>query len=73
MLKMRENFQAYADRIDSEIDIIRVEKHTYVLFYVSDNAFADGNRFPEFLTALRALTIIAESYFGTLKILTEIL
>ena len=41
---------------ESSMDIIRVErKHhgLYKVFYVSDNSFADGNRFPGFLDRVR--------------------
>lgn len=41
---------------DESFEIINVEQlepHTYTVFYVSDNPFADGNRFPEFLAAAK--------------------
>lgn len=55
MLKLRDDFQAYADLTDSPLDVIKVEHpnpRTYIMFYVSDNRFADGNRFPDFLKVL---------------------
>lgn len=48
----KEKFQACADATQSPMDIIRVEMPKageYIIFYVSDYPFADGNRFPEFL------------------------
>lgn len=48
---VRENFQACAEATDSALDIIRVENPKsgeYTVFYVSDNRFADGNRFKDF-------------------------
>lgn len=36
--------------------IVRVEKertNRYKVFYVSENSFADGNRFPDFLSTIR--------------------
>lgn len=35
------------------INVERLEPHTYTVFYVSDNPFADGNRFPAFLAAAK--------------------
>ena len=54
--KLRDDFQRLADATGSPMDIIRVEHrspHIYAVFYVSDNRFADGNRFPDFLQAVR--------------------
>ena len=44
--------------MESDLYIVRVQKEHpgfYKLFYVSDNSFADGNRYPEFLETLRHL------------------
>ncbi len=41
---------------ESHMEIIRVERYantTFTVFYVSDNRFADGNRFPTFLDTTR--------------------
>ena len=35
------------------VNVERLEPYTYTVFYVSDNPFADGNRFPEFLTSAK--------------------
>lgn len=56
LIKMRDDFQKYADLTDSPIKIIRVNHsnhHVYTVFYVSDNRFADGNRFLKFIEALK--------------------
>ena len=40
----------------SDMFIVPVERETrtrYRVFYVSDNSFADGNRFPEFVDMVR--------------------
>ncbi len=53
---IQESWQEYLDSIDSDMEIIRIEKDPskeYRIFYVSDNRFADGNLFPEFLKKLR--------------------
>ena len=53
---LREEFQGYADSAQQYMHIVRVVKETerlYRVFYVSDNRFADGNRFPEFLQLFR--------------------
>jgi len=53
-----ENWQACLDEMNSDMFIVRVAKDTpsvYRIFYVSDNRFADGNRYPDFLASLRAL------------------
>ena len=50
-------WQDYLDEIDSDMEIIRIEKEPskeYRIFYVSDNRFADGNLFPDFLKFLKA-------------------
>lgn len=50
-------WQDYLDEIDSDMEIIRIEKDPskeYRIFYVSDNRFADGNLFPDFLKFLKA-------------------
>lgn len=53
-LKMR--FQSYADNAGYQMLIVRLEKempNSYKIFYVSDNPFADGNRFPNFLASIK--------------------
>ena len=55
MAQLRREFQQCADSTQSEMDVIRVEHpepNIYTVFYVSDNPFADGNRFPRFLSAV---------------------
>lgn len=52
----RELFQSYADAFDYEMFIVRLQKETknhYKVFYVSENRFADGNRFPHFLDTIK--------------------
>ena len=52
LLRLQESFQSHADSSGAKMDIIRIKKinrTTYKVFYVSDNNFADGNRFPGFL------------------------
>ena len=56
MIELRDRFQSCADATASALDVVRVERpngSAYVVFYVSDYDFADGNRFPEFLEKLR--------------------
>ena len=56
LLDLREEFQYCADCCEERMEIIRVEKEkscVYRVFYVSDNRFADGNRFPEFLECMQ--------------------
>lgn len=51
MKNIQREMQRVADDNDYVMEIIRVErlgKVRYRVFYVSDNRFADGNRFPEF-------------------------
>ena len=45
-------WQSGLDDLESDMFIVRIEQetaHRYKVFYVSDNSFADGNRFPDFL------------------------
>lgn len=52
----RELFQSYADAFDYDLLIIRLQRETknrYRVFYVSENRFADGNRFPNFLDTIK--------------------
>lgn len=54
---LRERFQAFAEAAGYSMTVIRVEKegrNRYRVFYVSDYPFADGNRFPLFLEAVRS-------------------
>lgn len=56
MGRMRAAFQTYADETESGMDVIRVEcpePDVYTVFYVSDNRFADGDRFPALLAMIR--------------------
>ena len=53
-----DKWSAYAEETNSDMYIVRIERETpsvYRIFYVSDNRFADGNRFPEFLEKLKSL------------------
>ena len=53
--RLRDIFQGYADATGTEIIVVRVEpanRHTYRVFYVSDNPFLDWNMFPVFLAAV---------------------
>jgi hypothetical protein len=48
-------FQSYADALYYEFFIVQLQKegrNHYKVFYVSENRFADGNRFPDFLDAI---------------------
>lgn len=52
MVKLREKLQACADATQSSMDVIRAEEAPnglITVFYVSDNPFADGNRFQPFI------------------------
>lgn len=56
MQNLAADWQIKLDEIGSDMYIVRVERETrtrYRVFYVSDNAFADGNRFPEFVDMVR--------------------
>ena len=56
MQNLAADWQIKLDEIGSDMYIVRVERETrtrYRVFYVSDNAFADGNRFPEFVYMVR--------------------
>lgn len=55
MRRMREKWQGVLETIGSDMQIIRIEKaseQAFTVFYVSDNRFADGDRFPSFLRRL---------------------
>ena len=50
--RIQQLWQEYLDEIDSDMEIIRIERDPakeFRIFYVSDNRFADGNLFPVFL------------------------
>ena len=50
-------FQSFADAAGCSMQIVRVDtegKNRYRVFYVSENPFADGDRFPDFLDTVRA-------------------
>ena len=52
---LTESWRTYLTEIDSDMQIVRVaadSPYAYRIFYVSDNRFADGNRYPEFLSEL---------------------
>lgn len=54
--EMRELFQSYADAFEYEMFIVRLQKESnnhIKVFYVSENRFADGNRFPDFLRTIK--------------------
>ncbi len=53
---LSESWQSYLDDMESDMMIVRVAKDApsvYRIFYVSDNRFADGNRYPDFLETLK--------------------
>lgn len=53
---LRETWQSYLDDMESDMYIVRIARETpslFCIFYVSDNRFADGNRYPEFLETLK--------------------
>lgn len=55
LCRLRDVFQGYADATGTEIIVVRVEpanRHTYRVFYVSDDPFPDWNMFPAFLAAV---------------------
>ena len=50
-------FQSFADAAGYSMQIVRVDaegKNRYRVFYVSEHPFADGDRFPAFLDAVRS-------------------
>jgi len=54
--ELKNLFQSYADDAGYIMHIVRLEKerpNRYKVFYVSENSFADGNRFPDFLSTVR--------------------
>ncbi len=54
--ELKNLFQSYADDAGYIMHIVRLEKerpNRYKVFYVSENPFADGNRFPDFLSTVR--------------------
>ena len=56
LAEITEEFWTYLDLTNYTMDIIRVEQvhpQAYNIFYVSDNHFADGNRFPDFLALIK--------------------
>lgn len=56
LAELKDLFQSYADDAGYSMLIVRLEKerpNRYRVFYVSDNLFADGNRFPDFLAAIK--------------------
>ena len=58
LVQLSENWQSYLDDMESDMYIVRVAKDApsvYRIFYVSDNSFADGNRYPDFLDTLKFL------------------
>lgn len=56
LAELKDLFQSYADDAGYAMYIVRLEKertNRYKVFYVSENSFADGNRFPDFLSTIR--------------------
>ena len=54
--ELAESWQACLDEMASDMLIVRVARDSpsrYKIFYVSENRFADGNRYPEFLETLK--------------------
>ena len=55
---MQEKWQIYLDSVDSDMLIVRIERAAakeYTVYYVSENHFADGNRFPEFFNMIKKM------------------
>ena len=55
LIALTDSWRTYLEESDSDMQIVRVamdSPYAYRIFYVSDNAFADGNRYPEFLKEL---------------------
>ena len=54
-LAMRDEVRRIADATAPDMYIVRISQTAaeYEIFYVSDNRFADGNRFPEFLREMK--------------------
>ncbi len=53
----KDTWQSYIDELDYDMTIVRVAQPTpwmYTVFYVSDNPFADGNRYPAFLQRIKS-------------------
>lgn len=56
LAELKDLFQSYADDAGYAMRIVRLEKerpNRYRVFYVSENPFADGNRFPDLLDAIK--------------------
>lgn len=56
LAELKDLFQSYADDAGYAMLIVRLEKehaNRYKVFYVSENPFADGNRFPDFLSTIK--------------------
>ena len=54
--RLKEEWQALLDEQGADMQIVRIERtpdRAYLIFYVSDNRFADANRFPAFIQAVR--------------------
>lgn len=54
--ELTDKWRSYLKDLDSDMHIVRLEKavpSVYKVFYVSDNPFADGNRFPLFLETIK--------------------
>ena len=57
LLQLTADWRSYLADLDSDMYIVRVAKASpsvYKVFYVSDNRFADGNRYPLFLDTLKS-------------------
>ena len=58
LIRLLESWQSCLDGMESDMYIVRIVRDApsvYRIFYVSDNRFADGNRYPAFLEALKSL------------------
>ena len=56
LAELKDLFQSYVDDAGYAMLIVRLEKewtNRYKVFYVSENPFADGNRFPDFLSTIK--------------------
>lgn len=52
----KNTWQSYINDLDYDMTIVRVAQPApwmYTIFYVSDNPFADGNRYPDFLQRVK--------------------
>ncbi len=56
LVELKDLFQSYADNAGYAMYIVQLKKehaNRYKVLYVSENSFADGNRFPDFLSTIK--------------------